>query len=334
MSEFNYDYNLLKENKTEEKERLTEIKTYEYGVRFLDDATGGFGSQELILLCSKSGKGKSHLCSLIAEHNAKAGRKVLYLALEADDKEILRRIKFRFCCKRYFNDYDSLYPLSYNKWLLGKLEDKLSRYYKEFDNEVKKWGENLIIRYREKEFNKNSITTNFMSYAHEVDLIILDHLHYIDFDNDNENRALKEIVETIRENNLTFKVPLLLVAHLRKSDIKNPTLVPDMEDVSGSKHIINIAKTIITMSPKQEFIENNPAITKTHMHIAKGRYLGSTNCYIAELYFNSKTETYEDTYTLGKAGEYVKKFELAEIMPDWYSCNKGVKSETHKRLYD
>src|SRR5690348_4241502 len=82
--------------KGERVERLEMAKRrLSFGVKFLDDALGGIAQKDIVLLGAKTGIGKTTMASIIAESNAEKGRHVHYFALEAEDREIERRIKFR-----------------------------------------------------------------------------------------------------------------------------------------------------------------------------------------------------------------------------------------------
>lgn len=313
-----YDKTLNQEIENEAVDRLKHTKTYSYGIKFLDDATEGFCNSEVIILASKTGRGKSQLCNIIAEHNARAGRKVLYLALEAEDREVGRRIKFRNLCKKYFDISDYAYPISYNRWRLGKAEDYFRGLEQEVEQELNSWGENLYIKYKNSTFTKNDIETIFMSYG-DFDLIILDHIHYIDIDEENENRGLKSIITITRDMNLQYKVPIILVAHLRKSDRKNQGLIPDEEDIMGSSDIAKIATTIIMMNPSYECVDGQEHLLNTYFRVAKARTGSQALPYIAKLVFNTKYQEYNDKYQLGSYEYFNKKFEIAKILPNWYS---------------
>lgn len=321
-----YDRNLNQEIENEALERLKLTKTYSYGIKFLDDALEGFSNSEVIIIASKTGRGKSQLCNIIAEHNARADRKVLYLALEAEDKEIGRRIKFRNLCKRYFLENNDRYPISYNKWRLGRAEEYFRNYNQQVEDDFKDWGDNLFIKYKNSTFTKNDIETIFMSYG-DFDLIILDHIHYVDITEDNENRGLKAIITVTRDMNLQYKVPIILVSHLRKSDRKNSGLIPDEEDIMGSSDIAKIATTIIMMNPSYECVDGQEHLLNTYFRVAKARTGSQALPYIAQLVFNSKFQEYNDKYQLGAYEYFNKKFEIAKVLPNWYSYKNEFRGE-------
>jgi replicative DNA helicase len=55
-----------------------------FGVTYLDAALKGICPNDLILIGATSGAGKTELCAQIARINAKLGKRVNYIALEAE----------------------------------------------------------------------------------------------------------------------------------------------------------------------------------------------------------------------------------------------------------
>src|SRR5690606_36783680 len=93
---------------------------------------------------------------------------------------------------------------------------------------------NLFTFYKSGDFTVSELQHRVEEIYHESDLIIIDHVHYFDWAEDNDNRALKEIIKAIRDIALQKAVPVILVAHLRKRDRNNKDLVPGMEEFQGS----------------------------------------------------------------------------------------------------
>ena len=73
-----------------------------------------------MLIGAETGAGKTALATAIAKNNANAGRRVYYIALEAEPKEIERRIKYELITE--FAARDNLpekYDLTYVDWYRG-----------------------------------------------------------------------------------------------------------------------------------------------------------------------------------------------------------------------
>ena len=99
----------------EERERIEQSKQLmSYGVKYLDDALGAIIPNDLIVLGAKTGAGKTSLAQSIALHVAQT-HPVHYFALEAENYEIERRIKYGMVSKAFYErsrGLPSIYPTS------------------------------------------------------------------------------------------------------------------------------------------------------------------------------------------------------------------------------
>ena len=66
-----------------------------FGVRYLDDAMKGISRNDLVLVGAPSGAGKTQFCVNLALKNSEQGKRVHYIALEAYEGEIERRLMFQ-----------------------------------------------------------------------------------------------------------------------------------------------------------------------------------------------------------------------------------------------
>ena len=308
-----YDYTLSEDLIDERKHRLEKIKTLPYGVKFLDDSLGGFTSSELVLVGSKTGFGKSQFCSILAEANAKAGNKGLFIALEAEAKEVGRRIKFRYLCQYYNVEHNNKFALSYGKWRQGKLENELGKYEDAVNKDLVKFSDNLIIQYRTNDIDSDKLA-GLITQHKDLSYIILDHLHYVDMVEPNENMGLKKIIKAIRKANLEFGIPLIVVTHLRKTNKKFDTLTPALEDIHGTSDIAKESTTAILFSPSSDL--DHEHLANTYFHIPKSRF-SDARIYTARLRFNKILSRYEDEYELGKHNDSMK-FEFPKYYPEWF----------------
>ena len=288
-----------------------------FGVSFLDECLGGIFPNDLIILGAKTGFGKSQLASLIAMHNIKAGKRVHFFALEAEEYEIERRIKYQLICDLFF----SLQPrpsirLNYMDWYYGKFDGALDEIEKQAETEFEQF-KNLITYYRRNEFDIKEFQRITLAIKDETDLIIVDHLHYFDYDDQNENKAVKDTVKGIRDLALITGKPVVLVAHVRKSDKKSKQLIPDLEDFHGSSDIGKIATKAITLAPCLD--EKPSPMKRTYFQVLKCRVDGSRSHMTALLAFNSHTHRYERNYYVGRLspdGSEFNSFKFNE-MPEW-----------------
>ena len=272
-----------------------------YGVEYLDDATRGIFPDDLILLGAPSGAGKTQLCCNIALANLAAGRKVHYIALEASEWEIEHRLKYPLVAERFFADpYRPKVRLTYPDWVNGELLEELSEYEKSaakfFDDAFR----DLFVFYKQNKFGIDEMLQTVAFCAAETSLVIIDHVHYFDWDDDNENRAIKKIAMTARRLSLEEKKPIILVAHLRKKDRGAKDLVPGIEEFHGSSDLTKIATTVVTMSPGGVTSTGN---YETFFRISKSRRDGGVTRYIGREFFSPRKGGYENgKYQIGWSG--------------------------------
>ena len=294
-----------------------------FGVSFLDEALGGIYANDLVILGAKTGFGKSQLAILTALHNARAGKRVTLFALEAEEFEIERRIKYQFITDWFFSQEKRppIY-LNYMDWYYGKFDDYLRPVELEFE-EKKEEMPNLNIVYRQNEFTAQEFERIFLGVKDDTDLAIIDHLHYFDYDDENENKAVKQIVKRIRDCALITGKPIILVSHVRKSDRRFKTLIPELEDMHGTSDIGKIATKAITIAPAPS--DKQGSYRSTYMQILKCRVDGSRTGATGLLAYNFQSQKYEREYYLGKLstdGSEFLPFNFNEL-PYWARCAKA-----------
>lgn len=313
-------------------ERLkTPQKLMRFGIDFLDDALRGIFPDDLILIGAPSGLGKTQLCCNIAYANIEDGKRVHYIALEAARFEIERRLKFPLVLERFLADPDR--PnigrrLDFVDWLLGTHGKALEKYEAEASRFFEIGFKNLYVFYKHDKFNVQSLIETVLYCSNETDLIIIDHVHYFDFDDDNENRAIKEIAKTVRTLALEEQKPIILVAHLRKRDKQNDELVAGLDEFHGSSDLYKIATRVITMAPGRLTTDGN---YETFFRIPKNRLDGGSTRFIGKEYFSPKRGGYEKgRYQIGWANQ-TRKDGFAEIdpnlRPSWARRNSGMGGE-------
>lgn len=286
----------------EEREQRKAPSCLSFGVPFLDEAAGGIYNNDLIIFGAKTGAGKTQLATSVAVANAAAGRRVHLFALEAEPLEIERRVKYQILSECFFKTLRKDLPhvyLNYLDWHYGKLDATLGHIEPEIEIILKDLYPGLWTFYRQGEFTINDFEKQVLAIQEQTDLIILDHLHYFDFDDDNENRAMKAAVKKIRDLALLTGKPVILIAHLRKSDRRQKQLVPGVDEFHGSSDITKIATKVITLAPCLDS-QSQANCWPTYMRVAKCRVDGSRTRYTGLVGFNTDTMSYERPYFLGR----------------------------------
>lgn len=311
-------------------------KILKFGVRMLDDACSGILRNDLILIGAASGAGKTELCTQIALNNVRNSKRVHFIALEAEEFEIERRILYSLIANKWYADKspdafdlreNKLPRFSFKGWCLGEFKGHIEQFESEAEQEFKKQFNGLFTYYKRDRFKvDNLIETVLYAAASETDLVIIDHVHYFDFETDNENREIKEIAKMARSLALESGKPIILVGHLRKRDRNNDDLVPGLEEFHGSSDLYKIATRVITLAPGPKAGRGY----HTYLRIPKDRLDGGNARFIGQIKFNPAENCYDQEYSLGKSGS-TKQDGFTELdehsLPDWArrssACRNG-----------
>lgn len=284
-----------------------------FGISFLDEATRGISPNDLMLLGAPTGVGKTELCVHIALANIEDGKRVHFIALEADFEEIERRLLYALIARQFYDDPNRprlLIKLNMSSWMRGDYEEALSGYEELAKKYLSSALNGLFTFYKADKFNTDDLIHSVMGAASETDLVIVDHIHYFDWETD-DNRAIKEIAKTARQVSIHSGKPILLVAHLRKRDRHNKELVPGIDEFHGSSDLSKIATKVITIAKGPR---DPSGKSVTFMRICKNRLDGSVTGYVARMLFDFKTKTYDRKIKLSEVGNEFK--ELVEY-PWW-----------------
>lgn len=307
----------LKDERADRLKNAADAMTF--GVAFLDRALGGIMKNDLIILGAKSGKGKTELASIIASVNATKGRRVHYFALEAEDREIERRIKFKMLSEmvKTFN-YANVERMNYLDWHAGRLEDLVAPYEERIEALLCEKFKTLNTYYRSGQFDADELERLVMAVQDQTSLIVIDHLHYVDSADPNENRGYKVIVKRIRDLALSIGKPVVVVAHVRKADRYRPGLVPTLDDFMGTSDVPKIATKAVMIAPAKEANEM-PYLWNTYVWPAKCRTDGSRTRFVGLVAYNARYGRYEEQFDLGRLDDGGEKWEPVDAVeyPRW-----------------
>lgn len=295
---FSENFNSLKQKTIENGEGLLS-----FGIPFLDKALRGIGKTDVVLLGAGSGAGKSEAAFHIAFHNASLGKKVLLFALEAEKEEVELRQLYKFLSKEYYSDqYRVPGGLNYPDFYYGKCWDMVDRYMKtasEKFNSIK----NLFIRYSDEGYTLEKFAVDVHSYK-DADLIVLDHLHYLELGDEPENKAFKKAVQKIRQTVLDYSIPVILVSQLRKESSGNryTSAMPDLSDFHGSSDIFKVATKGIMLASGEGVVESDgsSSLRPTLVKAVKNRLDGSVKVYVGAMNYDFRTNAYSDKFQVGK----------------------------------
>jgi hypothetical protein len=188
---------------------------------------------------------------------------------------------------------------------------------------------NLQTIYRKGgDYGVEELERDILRVAPSTDLIIVDHLHYVDVDGEDENQGVKKIVKKLRDLALGLGKPIILVAHMRKTPGgKYAPLMPSLEDFHGSSDIIKIATTAIILGPCYNPKFFKPSMDQyeldlqdtwaTYMRIAKCRLDGSRLRYTGVGFFDPQLGAYRDPYAVGQLVSNDCHWEPVARKPHW-----------------
>lgn len=304
---------------------LLSAKAIPFGVSYLDDALIGLLPNELLLMGARSGAGKTAFATHLAMHAANKSRRVVFFALEADEWEIQRRMKYRKMSQLWAENYGSSAKAAkfprFREWLQMGYDADWDAIEKFADQELKIQTITLEIAYKGAHYTPDQFVAELESLQ-DVDLIIIDHLHYFDLASSagqNETEGLKKAIHAIRNAALHFGKPIVLLAHLRKNTGHSKSVLPGMDEFHGHSDIAKVSTTILLTAPAREFENEGLGEYPTYFHIAKCRTAGEVVPYAGVLGFDFKKNGYSEKYHLCEASHFEnpKKIEDMNKIPTW-----------------
>lgn len=305
--------------KTESLSRTPE-EPLSFGIQYLDECLGGIFKNDFIVLGARSGIGKTEaakICALANAHN----KNIFFFALEAEPNEIERRIKYSIVSNAVYGSLRNLFSgvrFNFMDWMIGKYKPILGDYEAEIDKIVEETVPGLHTYYQKNStLNEENIEKTILSIQDKADLIIIDHLHFFDFEDENENRAMKKLVKKLKSISQNTSVPILMLAHLRKSDKRFQSLVPDMDDFHGSSDITKIATKVVLLAAANGIELGDKSVFPTYILAAKNRYDSSRARYVSVCGFNMKENNYAKKYEVGRISFDGKEFNPEEEAPYW-----------------
>lgn len=301
---------------TENRERMAS-RVIPFNISYLDDCCLGIHPTDLIVMSSATGAGKTTAGMLMASQAALAGLRAHYFALEAYETEIEMRLLFQELSQLMKEEGMWRPDITLNRWIYGKLPE-LGRFETEGKRRVGESLRSLHTLYRPSQFTHQDITRQLMAVKGETDLVVLDHLHYVDADGPNENLEMKKIVKAIRDASLVLEVPMVVIAHLRKKQgPRGHRALPELDDIHGSSDIAKVATKIVMLAPCPAISagdsERNRHLASTAIQVLKDRYAGATN-YVGLISYDLSSMRYVNEYGVARLAP--RGNELLHLFPD------------------
>lgn len=299
-----------------QKMREDRLKTLRFGISYLDAATRAIFPSDLVLIGAPTGVGKTELCLHIALANIEDGKKVHFIALEADKNEIEKRMVYALVVRQFYDDAARphlQFKMNMANWVRGDFSEhpKIIEYEKIAVEYLSKTLGGLFTFYKADKFDVDDLTLNIFSVASKTDLVIVDHIHFFDWEASDDNRAIKEIAKATRQLSQVLNKPIILVAHLRKRDKNNKEIVPSIDEFHGSSDLSKIATKVITMA-RGPLDSSGKEVT--YFRVCKNRIDGSITRYVGRVLFDYKKRAYDEKIKLSDSFD---KFQELSVYPWW-----------------
>jgi hypothetical protein len=299
-----------------------------FGVQFLDDYLRGILQNDLVLIGAPSGVGKTDLAFSIAMGSALRGKSVAFLALEAEERELERRMKYVLLSKAIHQaKHPRASELNFIDWLLGRCEHVVGDFNAAVDKYITQHLGGLRTFYRGQKFDPSDLAGAILEIHDTTDLIVVDHIHYVDLGDDvNEARALGDAVKVIRDVSLRVGKPVILVAHLKKKDQRMKQVVAGLDDFHGSSNLVKIATQIVTLDRAYDIEAPKWYLSGTFMSIAKDRRTGAPGV-VALSFYDKRFRVYEQEYTLGRVASGKWEAFGTHDAPSWARGHRPLRTE-------
>jgi replicative DNA helicase len=180
------------------------------GYQKLDECTGGFAPEELIVLSGGTGEGKTQISQCIIINMVLDNNPVLFFTLEMPPRETTIRF-MKIIKSKYVEEVMRELPIHYYHGTNATLP--------------------ILERAIEKGIEKG------------IKCVVIDHLHFFAKNNDNQAAEIGNITREIKLMARKFHIPIILIAHIRKTG--SPGKVPGLEDLKDSSSIAQDADTVL-----------------------------------------------------------------------------------------
>jgi replicative DNA helicase len=296
-----------------------------WGIQFLEDSLGHLYGTDLAVIIGDTGSGKTTATRLVVDGALSQGKRVAWFMLESHDGEGQHRQVYEVVRRlAWAGSVRGIEAMTFGRWANGLCSSEIHELDTQAVHEVGAKTEGLLMRYRGNRFTAKDIDAEFRAIGSEVDLLVLDHLHYVDDEGDQtETRALTEVAKTLRNVALDIGRPVLAVAHVRKRGAGSAAsaLLPSVEDIHGSSNVPKITTRVISLAPAYDRKAPSSDYALTYVRVAKDRWDGAHHL-AACLQFDRNAGRYRNEYILGRFDFSGQKFaELTQDeLPQWCSC--------------
>jgi archaellum biogenesis ATPase FlaH len=244
------------------------------GFKSLDHVLGGLRKEELTLITSETGSGKTTFAMNLVVNLVNQSASVWINSFEMKDRSIRRKIAGIVLKKEIdtqkINDCD---VKKFKEW-----EQKHKIYINSHDNY-------MYIDKLKKE-------VEFACLGYKVDYIVFDHLDFLyDVQDKNAFAAVSKVMQELHILCSRYKIGIILIAHPKQ--IQGVVREITFNDLKGGSCIRQMSENIIILTRKD--LINSEESGKTTVSVVKNRELGKIGRF--DLKYNYKSCIYSDCET-------------------------------------
>lgn len=243
-----------------------------FGLKKLDEYVGGVEGGDVVVLAARPAVGKSAMALQIIEHNAQCGKKVCYINLEMQEKQIYERMLAKA----------SKIDMLRIRNAVAFLNDEEEKF--KTGNEKLKAFENIHVR------NGSARVSDVRSCVKNgnYDLVVIDYLQLVKPDKgrgSNRYAEVGDISRGIKAIAMDYDVPIIALSQLNRASEGKEDKEPTMSELRESGDIEQDASVIIML-----WNSDRDDKTKKRIKVDKARQgkLGSE-----DLIFNGSSMTFE-----------------------------------------
>lgn len=257
------------------------MKTNNY---FIDKYLGGIADNELMVIGSPSGFGKTTFANCLAFELLASGLKPCFMSLENTMGDTLKLRAYLI-----WKQKTRIWDIKFREWKELPINQNIEESYLEANKLI----DQIVLIENSGIYKIENLITDLDRVKNQgANVIILDHLDFIDADDTQIASSQTFMMQTIKTFVETNKIPMIAFSQLSKK-IDKKVIIPEYNDFYGSSNKSKMATSIIMI--QRDFDNTIASENKysTYFVVRKDRYGSNTN--VGErIYFDAKRGCYDN----------------------------------------
>lgn len=268
-----------------------------FGIAYLDKELQGIAKSDLVLIGARSGAGKSTIANRIFQKNCEDGRKCALFSLENFNDDL-----YSHDVMMEYKNITRNFSITPRMWQMNKFKVDYESLEKAEAIVEERYKGKYIVN-RQFEYTKEKLKQDMVRACENgKELIILDHIDYVDKDNPNADDLtfMTDLMKTIRALQDKYQVAVVALSHLRKPTAsRESVIIPNENEFIGSSNKAKEATCVILIAPDDDGnMKMQDDDTKaTWFCIRKLRNGGISN-KCARLFYDKRNDLYLDEYEI------------------------------------